>query len=121
LKRDWRSPEAAEYRKLYNTRIWRKLRDRTLLRDGYRCQRKGCGVMLTRGRSHPRSAVVHHVDAHKGNRELFYDINNLQAVCWQCHSTVIQSEEFYGYSKEVGNDGWPVDLRHRFHKSSGGV
>lgn len=106
----WRTPEAAEYRKLYQTKQWRMLRERALLRDAFTCQR--CKCMLKRGKSHPQSAVVHHIDAHKGDHDKFFDLDNLQAVCWSCHSGVIQSEEKMGYSSEIGNDGWPVDPKH---------
>ena len=106
----WRTPEAAEYRKLYQTPQWRRLREVALARDMFRCQR--CKCFLKRGRSHPQSAVVHHIKAHKGDVDLFFDINNLQAVCWTCHSGVIQSEEARGYSTEIGQDGWPTDSNH---------
>jgi 5-methylcytosine-specific restriction endonuclease McrA len=106
----WRSPEAAEYRKLYNTPHWRRLREVALLRDSFTCQR--CKCFLKRGRTEAQSAVVHHLTPHKGNADLFFDIDNLQSVCWSCHSGVIQSEEARGYSAEIGEDGWPIDSNH---------
>ena len=33
----------------------------------------------------------------------------IEAVCWQCHSGAIQSEEALGYGTTIGADGWPVD------------
>ena len=106
----WRTPEAEQYRKLYQAKQWRVLREHVLLRDRFICQR--CKCFLKRGRSHPQSAVVHHIKAHKGDPDLFFDIGNLQAVCWSCHSGVIQSEEARGYSTEIGQDGWPTDDNH---------
>jgi 5-methylcytosine-specific restriction enzyme A len=106
----WRTPEAEQYRKLYQAKQWRVLREHVLLRDRFTCQR--CKCFLKRGRSHPQSAVVHHIKAHKGDPDLFFDICNLQAVCWSCHSGVIQSEEARGYSTEIGADGWPTDPKH---------
>jgi 5-methylcytosine-specific restriction protein A len=82
-----RSAEAREYRRPYYTKQWAVLRREALTRDGYQCQR--CRVILTNGRRSPRSAVVHHIKAHKGDMVLFYDLSNLQAVCWQCHSGAI--------------------------------
>ena len=108
----WRTPEAAEYRKLYQTKAWRILREQALLRDGYRCQHKRCGVTLKRGRADPRSAVVHHLKPHKGEHDLFFDLDNLQAVCWTCHSGDIQSAEARGYDTQIGDDGWPIDPSH---------
>ena len=109
----WRTPEAEAYRKLYKTKHWQVLRRRALLRDGFRCQHNGCGAMLKQGRSHPHSAVVHHIEPHKGDLDLFFDYNNLQAVCWTCHSGHIQSIEARGYDTTIGDDGWPVDPKHR--------
>jgi len=109
----WRTPEANEYRRLYQTKHWQVLRRRVLLRDGYRCQHKGCGAILKRGVADPRSAVVHHKIPHKGDLDLFFDYNNLESVCWACHSGDIQQTEHYGFDLEIGDDGWPVDPRHR--------
>ena len=105
-----RSKTAEKYRRLYQTKQWRLLRGTILTRDSYRCQR--CGVTLTNGRSNPRSAVVHHKEPHRGNEQRFYDPSNVEAVCWQCHSGAIQSEEVLGYDATIGADGWPVDDRH---------
>ena len=105
-----RTDEAREWRKLYHTSTWQTLRRQALTRDGYQCQR--CRVMLTNGRRSPRSAVVHHMQPHKGDRDLFFDLDNLQAVCWQCHSGAIQSGEVLGYDSAIGADGWPVDPKH---------
>lgn len=105
----WRTPEANEYRKLYKTKQWRILRERVLLRDKYQCQHKGCNTFLKRGRNLPQSAVIHHITPHKGNLDLFYDLDNLQAVCWKCHSGDIQSIEARGLDTEIGEDGWPTN------------
>jgi 5-methylcytosine-specific restriction protein A len=103
---DNRSDEAREWRRLYAGKQWAILRRQALARDGFQCQR--CGVMLTNGRRSPRSAVVHHMQPHKGD----FDLDNLQAVCWQCHSGAIQSGEVLGYDSAIGADGWPVDPKH---------
>jgi 5-methylcytosine-specific restriction endonuclease McrA len=108
----WRTPEAAEYRKMYATKHWRYLRDQALLRDGYRCQHKGCGVFLRKGRSGDNAAVVHHIKPHKGDPELFFSIDNLQSVCKRHHDSDLQSAEARGYDTEVGPDGWPIDPEH---------
>jgi 5-methylcytosine-specific restriction enzyme A len=105
-----RSAEAREWRRLYATKQWAILRRQALTRDGFQCQR--CGVILTDGRRSPRSAVVHHIEAHKGDMDLFFDLANLAAVCWACHSGAIQSEEVLGYDATIGADGWPVDPKH---------
>ena len=66
------------------------------------------------GRDHPCSAVVHHLEPHKGDLELFFDLDNLQSVCWTCHSDDIQSTEARQYDSTIGADGWPIDPRHPY-------
>jgi 5-methylcytosine-specific restriction endonuclease McrA len=108
----WRTPEADEYRKLYKTKLWLILREQALLRDNFQCQQKGCGIFLKRGRSAPNSAVIHHIKPHKGDPELFFDINNLQSLCKRHHDSDAQSLEARGYDITIGDDGWPVDPNH---------
>ena len=107
-----RSAEAQTYRTLYSTKHGKTLRRQALIRDEYRCQHAGCGVHLQAGRQSPRSAVLHHLKPHKGDLELFFDLRNLQSVCWTCHSGDIQSQEALGYDRTIGNDGWPIDPKH---------
>jgi 5-methylcytosine-specific restriction endonuclease McrA len=73
-----RSAEDRECRRPYYTKRWAALRREALTRDGYQCQR--CKIMLTNGRRSLRSAMVDHIQAHKGDVELFDDLANLQAV-----------------------------------------
>ena len=67
---------------LYSSKHWKKLRRQELTRDEHRCQHSGCGVHLKAGRGHPRSAVAHHLMPRKDDLELFFDLNNMQSVCW---------------------------------------
>ena len=107
-----RSVEAQTYRTLYSTKHWNTLRRQALTRDEYRCQHSGCGAHLQAGRDHPRSAVVHHLKPHKGDLELFFDLNNLQSVYWAYQSGDIQSVEARGYDSTIGVDGWSTDPKH---------
>ena len=107
-----RSSEAESYRVLYASKHWKTLRRQALTRDAYQCQHSGCGAHLQSVRDHPRSAVVHHLKPHKGDLGLFFDLDNLQSVCWSCHSGDIQSTEALGYDRTIGNDGWPIDPKH---------
>ncbi|MGV6840577.1 MAG: HNH endonuclease [Planktomarina sp.] len=74
-----------------NTARWQRLRLKILKRDGWRCQRTG--VMLVGGKHAPNSAVVDHIRPHRGNLELFWDENNLQAVSKEYHDKTKQSIE----------------------------
>ena len=73
------------YHSLYNTLWWSKAR-RSILRDYPLCMRcKSYGY--SKG-----ATDVDHIVSHKGNEELFYDMNNLQTLCHECHSWKTQKE-----------------------------
>ena len=110
-----RSDAANASRTLYSTKHWKTLRRQALARDEYKCQHSGCNAHLQADWDHPRSAVVHHIKAHKGDLELFFDLDNLQSVCWTCHNGDIQSTDARRYDSTIGADGWPIDQRHPVH------
>lgn len=60
-----------------------------------------CVECLKKG-VHKRSEVVDHIKPHKGDRNLFWDSNNWQALCKQCHDrkTVIEDG---GFGRPVHN------------------
>jgi 5-methylcytosine-specific restriction protein A len=62
-----------------------------------------------------RATVVHHVEPHKGDRDLFFAVSNLQSLCSTCHDGIVQIAERHGFSTEVDARGEPVDPRHPFH------
>jgi 5-methylcytosine-specific restriction endonuclease McrA len=65
---------------LYNTWEWKKLRKRE--ETGY-CEQ--CG------REDERLDVHHRVPP-RGDRELFYDYNNLVSLCRDCHNVITRIE-----------------------------
>lgn len=65
------------------------LRGKVLIRDGFVCQWRGCGKVITRR----REAIAHHVRAHRGDPVLFWDDSNLITVCKDCHDGPIAAEE----------------------------
>ena len=68
-----------DYHNLYNTTAWKRLRLQLLSRRPI-CQRcKKYNKITT-------AIDVDHIQEHKGNRDLFFNINNLQALCKSCHS-----------------------------------
>ena len=48
------------------------------------CQREGRIVPAN---------VVDHITPHKGNKQLFWDVNNWQALCTRCHNRKTASED----------------------------
>ncbi len=109
---DRRSPEAAEYRKLYKTRQWRHLRAGILDRAAVCCRCLDRGIVVA-------ATVVNHIRPHRGDLDLFFDRDNLQAVCKPCHDGPIQKAEGRGYSTEIGADGWPTDPLHPTNRGGG--
>lgn len=102
---DYRSAEAAAYRKLYKSKVWTKGRLVFLANNPLctRCQAKG---RIT------RATVVNHIKPHKGDLALFYDTSNFEAVCAPCHDGPIKQAEYLGYSTDIGLDGWPIAPNH---------
>lgn len=70
-----------------------------------------CAYCLKQGLLRP-ATVVDHVTPHKGDKALFWDETNHQALCKRCHDSVKAAEESRGYDTAVGIDGWPIDPRH---------
>jgi 5-methylcytosine-specific restriction endonuclease McrA len=114
-----RSPEAQQYRSLYRDPRWcgpRGIRKQAFLRDLYTCQRCGC-LVIEGNRHHPRAAVAHHKIAHKGNPELFFDLDNVETDCKACHDTLIQREEARGYIIGCDEAGRPLASDHPWNQA----
>lgn len=104
-KPDYRSTEAAAYRKLYKSSAW--LKGRLV----FLAQNPLCKRCFDAKRTTP-ATVVHHVKPHKGDLTLFFDWRNWEPICAPCHDIDAQGEEARGFSKAIGADGWPSDARH---------
>ena len=76
------------YQRGYN-RCWQKLRASFLALHPLcvECLKKGKTVQAT---------DVDHIKPHKGDKSLFWDSNNLQALCHRCHSrkTALEDSNF---------------------------
>ena len=79
------------YRQWYKSARWQRLRQEVLARDIYTCQHTG--VILSGRANAPDSPVFHHKVPHKGDEQLFWDINNLEAVSKQWHDSEAQAQE----------------------------
>ena len=71
----------------YNNSEWRALRIEVLKRDGYQCSQ--CGITAEES-GFPLE--IHHIIPPKGNKEMFYDINNCVTLCKLCHARITQQE-----------------------------
>jgi 5-methylcytosine-specific restriction endonuclease McrA len=77
-----------------NTARWQRLRLQILQRDGYVCQQTG--VALVGKYPAPDSPVVDHKIPHRGDPDMFWDEENLQAVSKEWHDREKQSLEKRG-------------------------
>ena len=102
------SQHTGRWNYLYNQQIWRNRR-RTQLREYPLCT-----LCETRGQVTP-ATVVDHVLPHKGDEWLFYN-GALQSLCEHCHNYRKKHLEMYGYQRDIGTDGWPLDPAHPANK-----
>lgn len=97
--RDTAGAPDAVIRSWYKSKRWQDLRIAVLTRDLFVCRETG--VVLTGGANAPNSPVVHHKVAHKGDEQLFWDIDNLASVSKAWHDSEGQREE-----KRNPEGGW---------------
>jgi 5-methylcytosine-specific restriction enzyme A len=79
------------WRAWYKTERWKRLRAQVFLRDLYTCQRTG--VVCVGRHPAPNSPVANHKTPHRGDPDLFWDINNIETVTKEVHDKLIQREE----------------------------
>jgi len=65
------------------------------------CQAQGVTELAT---------VVDHIEPHRGDRKLFWDAGNWQALCKRCHDSTKQKEEKAGQVEACDADGYPTDI-----------
>jgi 5-methylcytosine-specific restriction protein A len=100
----------ADYRRLYKTAQWKRLRAAQLHRFPM-CQCPHCqGGGL-------KATVVDHITPHKGDRMLFFDRRNLQSMNKECHDRFKQSQEAggAGFLQGCDENGWPLSREHHWH------
>ena len=71
----------------YNNAEWRALRSEVLERDNNQCCQ--CGATASES-GFPLE--IHHIIPPKGNKELFYNMNNCVTLCKVCHARIAQKE-----------------------------
>jgi hypothetical protein len=70
---------------LYRDKRWATTRQAVRNRDGDRCAACGSPVIWGQGKVNPAGAVVDHIQDHRGDVGLFFDIANLRVTCKRCH------------------------------------
>ncbi len=100
-RRDARSERAAEYRRLYRTARWQRIREAKLSQEPL------CRYCL-RQEIVEAATVCDHIDPHKGDEAKFFDPDNVQSLCARCHDSVKQREEMGQVVVLTGVDGYPM-------------
>lgn len=72
-----------------------------------------CGFCLNVGRLIPAS-VVDHIEPHRGDLALFWDRDNWQSLCKQCHDSHKQRAEKSGHVVGCDEAGIPLDTAHHW-------
>lgn len=102
-KRDyWRTDEAKAYRLLYGRKKWKDLRKAVLEAQPL------CVYCLRNGFTR-EADVVDHIVPHKGDLDLFHDIENLQPLCHFHHDSVKAMEENGAVFTRFDEDGYPIE------------
>lgn len=98
-----------ERHRLYHTARWKDLRKKVLWEEKQcrRCEKRGVFSVPD---------TVNHIKPHRGDPVLFFDRENLEAVCAQCHGGLIQREEKSGHKIGCDLEGIPIDEEHPWRK-----
>ena len=67
--------------------VYKKLRTRTLKRDGHSCQMPGC--------NNTKKLHVHHIRPWSIAAHLRFEPDNLITLCKQCHDSIKNQEHIY--------------------------
>lgn len=94
-------------KQFYETKQWKLIRINTLQRNGGLCEHCLKNNIIT------PAVDVDHIIPHRGNKELFFDLNNLQILCKECHSIKTISETLGVGFGLTGSDLSPVNNNMR--------
>jgi 5-methylcytosine-specific restriction endonuclease McrA len=100
-----------DYRGLYKTARWKRMRKRQLDRHPM-CQCPHC-----RGKG-LEADTVDHKKPHKGDTKLFFDPRNLQSMNKDCHDKYKQSQERggAGFMQGCNERGEPLNVEHTWFR-----
>lgn len=101
-RKDQRSDEAREWRRLYKSARWNRLRQSVLDADPL------CRYCLE-AEIVEEAKVVDHIKPHKGDLELFWSVDNLQPLCEACHNGRKQREDLGQKVVTFDVTGWPIE------------
>jgi 5-methylcytosine-specific restriction endonuclease McrA len=98
-----------QYKHLYNTKRWYRLRWRQLQDFPL------CAMCAAIGRV-ASATVADHITPHRGDVVLFFDERNLQSLCKPCHDGAKQQLEKSGTLRGCDESGLPLDRNHHWNR-----
>jgi 5-methylcytosine-specific restriction enzyme A len=87
------------------TRAWEKARAVFLRKHPFCEDHRKRGELI-------RGNVVDHRVPHRGDMRLFWDEDNWQTLCANCHNSHKQALD-HGYVRGCDADGWPLEFNER--------
>ena len=99
-----RSPEAAAYRRWYNTKRWREIRAAVLAAEPL------CRMCVADG-DVTVATICDHIEPHRGDEAKFW-AGPFQPLCKPHHDITKQREEANGYQAGCDGSGMPIDPAH---------
>lgn len=101
--------KCVEYKNLYNSKQWQRLRYYQLLKHPL-CKFCADLGLITNAR------IVDHIQPHKGDESLMFNADNLQSLCKSCHDKVKATIERKGYLIGSNLNGMPHDTNSHWYK-----
>ena len=101
---------------LYGYRWQRASRNFLITHPLCMCPLCGAGTIRVRAAS-----VVDHIRPHKGDRNLFWNVANWQALAKECHDGYKQRFERSGRVEGARLDGTPIDPAHPWNNEGKGI
>lgn len=108
LAPNWRADKRTAAQRGYGY-LWQKYRER-FLQEHPLCEICNASGKVT------AASVVDHIKPHKGDRKLFWDTDNHQALCKHCHDSIKQRLEKSGTVAGCDETGMPIDPAHSWNR-----
>jgi 5-methylcytosine-specific restriction endonuclease McrA len=104
---NYRSPEAAAWRKLYKTARWEAVRQHQFNSEPL-CE----WCMAKKPKIIRPATVVHHAKPDDKSDPMLFFGGKLVSLCKPCHDGEAHRMEARGYSDAIDETGWPSDPDH---------
>lgn len=88
---------------------WQKAREGYLRKHPFCSHCESIGLVVA-------ASVIDHIVAHKGDMELFWDSDNWQSLCKECHDSWKKRLEGSGIQIGCDESGMPIDPSHYWNQ-----